>query len=634
MDTRTPDTETPSVKPSLFWHLKHSVLVKLGLVLSFLAMLSFISIVISTVIADSSSGKASAINVSGSLRMMSFRLLSEIQQPDKHPAIPATLEQFERRLKTLELLVSQQPDPSLNARLSFIHQHWYEHIRPLALQGIGQETSSQGAILTLSRDIPVFVGRIDEVVFQIENDLEERIRFLRAAQFIMLAIALVVSFITAWMLRRQLVSPLAELLKAARSVAAGSFSARVNHTTRDELGELGQAFNTMMEEIGRMYSHLEDMVADKTQELTRTNESLELLYQTSQRLADGDLNLNTIEEVLHEVEDKLQLGHSMICISEHQQTPAQRLSASLTPEEIESLCANDCHRCFELAQQPIDAPPIKLTEPMRVKFISLENHENRQAVLPLLARDSEIPREKLKIMETVGRHIATALDNMRRTEERHRLAVLEERTVIARELHDSIAQSLSYLNIQVMRLDKQLNVESTPEAKAIAAELKHGLKAAYRELREVITTFRLRVDERGFNAALQETIEEFGRKCGFSITANNSLAGIVLNGNEEMHVIRIIREALANIEKHAKATEAQISIDMDETQRVHVRIRDNGKGFDPNAPARNHYGLIIMRDRAMILDGEVNVQSSTGAGTSVTLTFCPQQFQAAENLSG
>lgn len=216
---------------------------------------------------------------------------------------------------------------------------------------------------------------------------------------------------------------------------------------------------------------------------------------------------------------------------------------------------------------------------------------------------------------------------MRRAEEKHRLAVLEERTVIARELHDSIAQSLSYLRIQVTRLEKCIDQGCDP--RTIAEELKNGLAGAYRELRELITTFRLRIDERGFNVALQETVAEFSEKLGFPVQLTNAMSGIVLSANEEMHVIRIIREALSNIERHAQAKTASVTIAMDAFQAVTVRIRDDGKGFDTALKPANHFGVNIMHDRSAILDGRLEVESAPGQGTLIILQFLPQKIRQA-----
>lgn len=611
---------------SLSRALRDSVLARLGVAMGTLALLSFISIVMSTAVADNISGKANAINLSGSLRMLSFRTLSEVQQPDKRRQALATQEQFERRLNSLDRFIKAKSagNEALAEANRIVNEHWQEHIRPVARAAAEGDADALGE---MAQDIPVFVGRIDRVVLLIEEDLERKVNFLRATQFALLAIIVLVSLITSWMLRRQLVLPLAALLKAAKTVSQGSFSIRVQHATSDELGQLAQAFNTMIGEIANMYAHLEDKVEAKTRELTRTNQSLELLYRTSQQLSASDLKLDMIQAILKDVESALELGHSMVCISENGLLPAHPVIGNLEPEERQALCGrHDCAHCFEQAQTPLGAQAeAREGDEQRILFLPIGDNEKLRGTLPIFVKAGEsLPREKARIIETVGHHVSNALANMRRTEEKHRLAVLEERSAIARELHDSIAQSLSYLRIQVTRLEKNLNPDT--EAHAITQELKHGLSSAYKELRELITTFRLRIDERGFNAALQETVEEYSAKLGFPVRLANTLAGIVLSGNEEMHVIRVIREALSNIERHAGAATAGIDIRVDAGHEVTVRIADDGRGFDPGSVPANHFGTSIMNDRSLILGGTLHIDSQPGAGTTITLVFRPQKY--------
>ena len=621
-----PNTSVNHFLRSLINALRDSVLVRLGLAMGTLALLSFVSILMSTVIADSSSGKATAVNLSGSLRMMSFRILSEAQQPDKRRQIPGSIEQFERRLHNLERIIEiPRLDQGPLARVNrTVNEHWQSNIRPLALAAADH---SPEALSQLAQDVPGFVQHIDQMVQLIEEDLEKQIRLLRATQFALLGVIIVLSLITSWMLRRYLVSPLADLLRAARTVSQGSFTTRVSRVGSDELGQLGQAFNTMIGEIANMYAHLEEKVDEKTRELLRTNQSLELLYRTSQQLSASDLSLETIQAVLHDIERELELGHSMLCISEQGKLPARPILGDLDPEEKARLCGrDDCRRCFQLAEQPVSE---QVADPeRRIVVVPLIDAERVNGALPIFIKDAGgLPREKVRILETVGHHISNALANMRRAEEKHRLAVLEERSVIARELHDSIAQSLSYLKIQVTRLEKQL--DNPADARIIAQELRHGLNSAYRELRELITTFRLRIDERGFTAALEETIEEYSARLGFDITLANTLAGIVLSGNEEMHVIRIIREALTNSEKHAGATAVGIDIAVDSDYRVKIVISDNGRGFDPSQIPPNHYGTTIMRDRTQSLGGDIHIDSRPGAGTRIVLSFQPQKYRVS-----
>jgi two-component system nitrate/nitrite sensor histidine kinase NarX len=604
--------------PAVQRTLRDSLLTRTAIAMGFLALLSLGSIVISTVIADDISGRANAVNMSGSLRFLSYRTLSEVQVPEKREQALETIKVFERRLLNLDRFVSSKGRAdSLPVReLQSVLLRWNTQIMALELQAAQGDAS---ALRQISHEIPDFVDQIDRVVYMIEHELEERARWLRIAQLVLLGLIVAVSVFTIWMLRQQLVQPLTQLLQASQSVTQGSFSARVKHDSGDELGRLGQAFNVMVGEIANMYAHLEDKVEEKTRELQRTNDALNLLYRVSQRLSATDLTLDQVREVLGEVEIALDLGHSMLCISENDQYPAHKISASLSRDERHALCSNqDCGTCFLRAEQPL----LLQDASTRMIAIPIGDGDRLRGILPIL-KNSEAPLsiEKARVIETVGNHISNALINMRRAEEKHRLAVMEERSVIARELHDSIAQSLSYLKIQVTRLERSLDQGLDP--RAIAEELRRGLTEAYRELRELIVTFRLRIDERGLNLALQDTVQEFAHKLGFPISFKNDLSGILLSANEELHVLRIVREALSNIERHAHASTVLVNVSVDTFHAVTVRVEDDGVGFDPKHTPVNHFGVNIMNDRASILAGRLDIDSSPGKGTAVTLQFLP-----------
>jgi two-component system nitrate/nitrite sensor histidine kinase NarX len=327
---------------------------------------------------------------------------------------------------------------------------WNTQIRDLELAAAQGDPS---ALKQVAIEVPHYVDQIDRVVYLIEIELEDKARLLRVVQLALLAAIVLISLLTIWMLHSQFVQPLAQLVQAAKTVSRGSFSARVAHVSNDELGQLGRAFNTMVEEISSMYGHLEDKVEEKTAELTRSNQSLELLYRVSQQLSASDLTLEKVQAVLHEVEAELGLGHCLICISENGQLPAHKITDDLTATEMDDLRRRfDCQWCFGQAGIALDQQP----QDRAMIALPIGDGDVLHGVLPVMIREVPLPREKARILETIGRHVSNALLNMRRTEEKHRMAVLEERTVIARELHDSIAQSLSYLQIQVTRLKKSL----------------------------------------------------------------------------------------------------------------------------------------------------------------------------------
>jgi len=229
---------------------------------------------------------------------------------------------------------------------------------------------------------------------------------------------------------------------------------------------------------------------------------------------------------------------------------------------------------------------------------------------------------QIELLEAVGRHVGTALATIQRNEEHHRLALLDERSVIARELHDSLAQSLSYLKIQVTRLQTQLGSQpQSPAVSEVVRELRDGLNEAYRQLRELLTTFRLRIDGRGLPAAIDETIQDFRRRTDLKINLDNRLTGVELAPSREIHVLQIIREALSNIERHARARKVSVTLQKEPMNLLTVSIEDDGIGFDQQSAPLHRYGIVIMRDRAQSLAGELKVLPRQGGGTRVQFSF-------------
>lgn len=230
-----------------------------------------------------------------------------------------------------------------------------------------------------------------------------------------------------------------------------------------------------------------------------------------------------------------------------------------------------------------------------------------------------------RLLQAIAAQIAIAVTNSRRSEQSRRLALFEERAVIARELHDSLAQSLSYLKIQTARLDAALQKTSAGEtARGVVEELREGVNSAYRQLRELLSTFRLRVDGRGLATALDTTVREFRDRNGIRIELDYNLERCSLSANEEIHVLQVVREALSNVVRHARASWAGVVLAYDPVgNRVTVTIDDDGIGIPPSPLRTNHYGLAIMDERARTLGGEAHVFARTGGGTRVQLMFSP-----------
>ena len=213
------------------------------------------------------------------------------------------------------------------------------------------------------------------------------------------------------------------------------------------------------------------------------------------------------------------------------------------------------------------------------------------------------------------------------------MALLEERSVMARELHDSLAQSLTYLKIQATRLSLLIRSgEETDSVDDALGELKEGLNTAYRQLRELLTTFRLQMDEQGLGPALSTTVDEFNARGNIAVHLDNKLEVSPFSVNEEIHVLQLVREALSNAVRHAQATRVTVGLGYEDEAMVRVSVEDNGIGIPQKAERDQHYGLAIMQERAHSLRGDLRVERQPSGGTRVCLRFRPKANQQS-NLS-
>ena len=215
---------------------------------------------------------------------------------------------------------------------------------------------------------------------------------------------------------------------------------------------------------------------------------------------------------------------------------------------------------------------------------------------------------------------------MLRATDEQRLAVLEERSTIARELHDSIAQSLSFSKIQLLRLKHALR-PGAPEgmAEEVLAELDQGISTAYRQLREVLSAFRLQLSGTGFPSVVNAAVDAFRNRTGLPVTVKNALIGVELSSNDQVHFIQILREALANVEKHARASAVEVRIERESDGSYTLQVADNGVGIPDHAEKENHFGLSIMKERAAALGASLSIRRRPEGGTVVLVSQPPHK---------
>ena len=617
---------------SLFSNAIQRRSIMLGLAFAMLAIttIGVGGIATSVLVAERIQGSGSAINVAGSLRKQSHRMGSQVladaaNGATTHGALLVAMNQFEASLADASLRNAMARDPDSDHAVTYrqVQDIWLTRLKPMlveeALPGVDlHPVAHHNELLAL---IDSFVDTINTMVAQLEKDTEAKISHMRAILGAALFLIVIVLVSAMYVVHRNVLAPMAQLLANARRYAKGDFDARVASPREDELGQLGAAFNTMAEELSKLYRSLEQRVAEKTVALTRSNQSLELLYNAISRLHKAPVAPETYQAMLKEIEQVLGLSGSLACLMPNYGGSATLLASSLGG------CADQdqgqCAACIASLER-VELWEYRTSEQGEILVVPLRDTEGLYGVLRLaLPPGNRLEAWQEQLLEALSRHIGVALGISHKTEQERLLALQEERSVIARELHDSLAQSLAYMKIQVSRLQLALkDPEKRPEADQILLELREGMSGAYRQLRELLTTFRLKMEGQDLASALRQTVAEFADRGGLEIGLDLALDGCPLTPNEEIHVLHVVREALSNVLNHARASHADVRLALRPDGELEVAVEDDGVGVAKSADL-HHYGMTIMEERARTLAGHIAIAPRAPRGTRVALVFRP-----------
>ncbi|MGO1396164.1 MAG: type IV pili methyl-accepting chemotaxis transducer N-terminal domain-containing protein [Halomonas sp.] len=605
--------------------LQRSLVARIIASLLAISGMALISITLTMAMSNSSRGDAAAINVAGSLRMNAYQIMGALQRLAYVPEgaseeqLDGLISSFDQRLygTTLQQTIPADDSHERRRQLEKLQVYWQHTLRP-ALETPPSATALD--LDTLEMMIVAMVSDIEILVTYLEQSTEAKVRLLGMMQVLFLVLIAIVVSIALYDVRFNLVVPLRQLMVLAREAAQRNFKPRSQLRGSDELALLGHTFNKMSAELATSYAALEDKVSRKEQELERSNQALRVMHDASRSLYGGGNDLcSSAAPMLRELEKLLDIGPIRLSLNDpfdQREMPVLETHSRTRPEYCRD---QECHACL------IDPRPLEI----------VANNRSQCLLLPISVGDTLLgtlevwyPQERLndstrRLLTMLADQLATAVYLQRRIEEQQHVTLINERTIIARELHDSLAQSLSYLKMQVARLERMQQKEATREAQsAVFDELRTGLNSAYRQLRELLTTFRLKLEGPGLQFALRQTIEEFSQRMGVAVDLDYDVPPYLLNPNEEIHVLQIIREALANTHKHAQAHWAGVTVRFADA-RLLVRIEDDGIGLEDDSSPPMHYGLVIIRDRATTLNGKLSIANRPTGGTSVEIVFTP-----------
>ena len=233
--------------------------------------------------------------------------------------------------------------------------------------------------------------------------------------------------------------------------------------------------------------------------------------------------------------------------------------------------------------------------------------------------------EDQEVVRLFAAQAAVAIQNTRLNEQIQALAVETERTRISREMHDGLAQVLAYVNTKAQAVEAYLAKGDVTVAQEQVKELSQAAREAYKDIREGILALRSQVgSDRSLHDVLEEYVLEFQHQLGrpVSIAWNVQPEQIELSSLQEVQILRIIQESLANVRKHADAKHIRVNFNMTD-DKLEIEIKDDGNGFNPLAIKRGewpHLGLQTMQERAEAIGGTFEIDSTPGTGTVVRVS--------------
>ncbi|QLO42492.1 nitrate/nitrite two-component system sensor histidine kinase NarX [Citrobacter freundii] len=545
-------------------------------------------------------GSAHAINKAGSLRMQSYRLLAAVPLDANDQPL---LEEMERTAFSPELTRAAKRDGQ-QAQLKALQDYWHTELAP----GLSHAQNADA----VAEDVTQFVAGLDKLVTAFDHTTELRIeRVVMLHRLMAVFMALLLVFTIIW-LRVRLLEPWKQLLSMARAVSQRDFTQRARISGRNEMAALGSALNNMSEELAESYSVLEQRVQEKTAGLEHKNQILSFLWQANRRLHSQVPLCERLSPVLNGLQNLTLLHDIELRVYDLEDEDNHQ---EFTCQSNVSCDEKGCHLCPRGTLPAIDGG-------ITLKWRLTDAHTQYGILLATLPHGRHLSHDQQQLVDTLVEQLTATLALDRQQERQQQLIVMEERATIARELHDSIAQSLSCMKMQVSCL--QMQGEALPEnCRDLLSQIRNELNTSWVQLRELLTTFRLQLTEPGLRPALEASCLEYSARFGFTVKLDYQLPPRLVPSHQAIHLLQIAREALSNALKHSHADDVVVTV-VQNGKQVKLTVQDNGCGVPENAERSNHYGMIIMRDRAQSLRGDCRVRRRETGGTEVAVTFIPE----------
>jgi two-component system nitrate/nitrite sensor histidine kinase NarX len=620
-----------------------SLSTKLGAIGAVLLLMALASIGLTLWVTWQLEGGAAAVNEAGRMRMQTWRLAQALPSQDGQ-RLQDQLAQFEQTLSLLRTGDVSRPllvPKDLRSQQAFaeVQQNW-QLLRATWAAG------APPAAATVSSQAEVFVARVDTFVTAIETQLARWTTVLNAFQFVMMALAIGSAVALLYSAYLFVFNPLSRLQTGLARVGEGDLAARVEVGSSDEFGELSAGFNQMAQTLQGLYQNLEERVREKTLGLETERARLAALYEAAAFVASATHLDALAQGFAQQVRRVARADASAVRWSDESNQRYMLLGSDCLPQHVAEaercITTGECFCGQARDQAATRVIPIRASGDARMRgrceqagfetviSVPVRLHERLMGEINLFYRSEPVLKDEDRaLLETLASHLAAAIEGLRAGALEREAAVAEERSLLARELHDSIAQSLSFLKIQAGLLRDAVRRQDATQVDRTLSELDAGVRESLADVRELLLHFRTRTNSEDITPALRTTLTKFEHQTGLTTHLLVHGEGMPLDADVQVQVLHVVQEALSNVRKHAQAQTVWVEVLQGADWRVEVR--DDGCGFEAQDTTddETHVGLRIMRERAGHIGAAVEVNSVPGSGTCVVLTVPQHQPVAA-----
>jgi two-component system nitrate/nitrite sensor histidine kinase NarX len=600
---------------------------------------------------DTQKQDAQVINLAGRQRMLVRQMTSDalrVERDGDKAALQSLMEAadtFERTLAAFFLggtttyppgrtvAIPAVGDAGTLVALQQVQATWTTFRGHLDLLAVAVSDSSERAIaIHAVEDLaPSLMQQADEVVRQYEAAARHKLARLRWIQLAFLAGSLALLALDLLLVHKLVVRPLQRLGSAAERIGGGDLSTPIEPAGPREIERLARSLDQMRAQLQAWTEELETRVARRTRELAALQEvSREITSKLEIRLV--------LQSVTDKARTLLAADVAVLCLLEPNECYLQSSASSGPAEAVLGGRISALHQLTERVLSSEGALPCGagecqgccgiLAAPFRQSHLVAPLRIGAQVIGSLCvggAATGQFPGEAVHVLTELANSAAIALENARLYEQAERLAALEERQRIAADMHDGLAQMISYLGLQVDKAADLVAAGEHAPAAGLLGYLRGAIEKASAEVRRAITTLQ---EDSPPPQALQERLVRLVAGLTPEGVPSVDLAlmpeePLLLSHDVCAEVQHVVGEALLNARRHARAQRIDVCLEQRGHEAV-VVVTDDGRGFDPTrspSDGRQHFGLSIMRARAARLGGSLAVQSAPGRGTQVTLTW-------------